>query len=174
MYMSITTKTGDKGQTSLFTGERVEKGCLRVETYGTIDELDSVLAMARAFVTKDEVRERIHELQKTLSRLMADYASLGREPRITMEEVRAMEDDMAAIEEDLPEMTAFIVPGDTQGGAMLDHARTIARRAERCSCRLAKEEPVAESDRLFLNRVSDYCFLLMRLEEDVYADSDDE
>ena len=50
--MSITTKTGDKGQTSLFTGERVEKGCLRVETYGTIDELDSVLAMARAFVTK--------------------------------------------------------------------------------------------------------------------------
>ena len=158
----------------MFPGERVEKGSLRVETYGTIDELDSALAMARAFVTKDEVRERIHELQKTISRLMADFASLGRDPLVTMAEVQALEEDMASIEEDLPEMHAFIVPGDTQGGAMLDHARTVARRAERCSCRLAKEAPIAESDRLFLNRVSDYCFLLMRLEEDVYADSDDE
>ena len=73
--MSVTTKTGDGGQTSLYTGERVNKDSQRVETYGTIDELGSALAMARAFAGQDEVRDRIFRLQQQLSLLMADFLS---------------------------------------------------------------------------------------------------
>ena len=163
--MSVTTKTGDKGQTSLYTGERVDKDCQRVETYGTIDELGSALAMARAFAEKAEVRERILKLQQQLSQLMADFASCGQQPYITAEMVLAIEQEIAAVEGRLPALTRFLVPGDTKAGAMLDMARSTARRAERCACRLSRETTIAESDRLFLNRISDYIFLLMRLEE---------
>ena len=171
--MSVTTKTGDKGKTSLFTGERVDKDSLRVEVYGTIDEVDAALAMARAFSEKDEVTKRIYGVQQKLGRLMADFASLGKEPLITAADVKAMEDDIAVLEDALPEQNSFIIPGDTKAGAMLDHARTVVRRAERLAIRLAKTEAVAESDRLFLNRLSDYCYLLMRLEEDVFTSSDE-
>lgn len=163
--MSITTKTGDKGTTSLYTGERVAKSSLRVETYGTIDEVCSAFAMARATTRKAEVREKILALQKNLSLLMADFASLERAPLVTADKVADIEKEIASIEKILPPLKEFIVPGDTQAGAMLDLARTITRRAERLACRLAEEELVAESDRLYLNRVSDYAFLLMRLEE---------
>lgn len=169
--MSITTKTGDKGETSLLTGERVKKGGLRVDTYGTLDEVNSALGLARAFADKDDVAERIHELQKNLPCLMADFASNGEaEPRITMADVKALEDKCDDIESDLPEEHEFIIPGGSQSGAMLDLARTTARRAERCAWRLAAEENVAESDMIYLNRLSDYCYLLMRLEEDIYED----
>ncbi len=163
--MSVTTKTGDKGTTSLYTGERVDKGCLRVETYGTIDEVGSALSMARAFAAKAEVKDRILELQKQLSLLMADFASLNKTPYITAETVKEIESAIVELEEQLPPLKCFLIPGDTKAGAMLDMARTIARRAERCACRLAQETAIAESDRLYLNRISDYCFLLMRLEE---------
>ena len=123
--MSVTTKTGDKGQTSLFTGERVDKDSLRVEVYGTIDEVDAALAMARAFSEKDEVTKRIYGVQQKLGRLMADFASLGKEPLITAADVKAMEDDIAVLEDALPEQNSFIIPGDTKAGAMLDHARTV-------------------------------------------------
>ncbi|WP_288807187.1 cob(I)yrinic acid a,c-diamide adenosyltransferase [uncultured Mitsuokella sp.] len=168
--MSITTKTGDNGETSLLTGERVKKSGLRVDTYGTLDEVDSALGLARAFSDKDDVAERILKLQRKLPALMADFASCGTEPRITMEDVREIESWCDDVESDLPEEHAFIIPGGSQSGAMLDLARTTARRAERCACRLAEAEEVAESDLVYLNRLSDYCYLLMRLEEDIYED----
>lgn len=168
--MSITTKTGDNGETSLLTGERVKKSGLRVDTYGTLDEVDSALGLARAFSDKDDVAERILKLQRKLPALMADFASCGTEPRITMEDVREIESWCDDVESDLPEEHAFIIPGSSQSGAMLDLARTTARRAERCACRLAEAEEVAASDRIYLNRLSDYCYLLMRLEEDIYED----
>ncbi len=168
--MSITTKTGDNGETSLLTGERVKKSGLRVDTYGTLDEVDSALGLARAFSDKDDVAERILKLQRKLPALMADFASCGTEPRITMDDVREIESWCDDVESDLPEEHAFIIPGGSQSGAMLDLARTTARRAERCACRLAESEEVAASDRIYLNRLSDYCYLLMRLEEDIYED----
>lgn len=168
--MSITTKTGDNGETSLLTGERVKKSGLRIDTYGTLDEVDSALGLARAFSDKDDVAERILKLQRKLPALMADFASCGTEPRITMEDVREIESWCDDVESDLPEEHAFIIPGGSQSGAMLDLARTTARRAERCACRLAEAEEVAASDRIYLNRLSDYCYLLMRLEEDIYED----
>lgn len=96
---------------------------------------------------------------------MADFASLGSSPRITEEHIRSIEQRIDDAEATLPPIKVFLVPGDTKAGAMLDLARATARRAERCACRLAAEEEVADTDRRFLNRISDYCFLLMRLEE---------
>ena len=163
--MSIYTKTGDAGETGLYTGERVRKSSLRVAVYGTVDELDSVLGLARAFVAKAEVRERVLALQKKLPALMADLASRAQEAMIAEADVAAIEQAMDELEGRLPPLTSFLVPGDTQGGAALDHARTVTRRAERLFCRLSEEEEVPDTDRRYLNRLSDYCFLLMRLEE---------
>ena len=87
----VYTRTGDKGKTSLYTGERVSKGCQRVETYGTIDEVDSVLGEARAFATHDNVKETIYVLQKELWLLMADVASVGKEANITPDHVTKLE-----------------------------------------------------------------------------------
>ena len=161
----IYTKTGDKGLTSLYTGERVEKNCLRVQTYGAIDEADSALGLARAFAELDDVREKILAVQKLLPRLMADFASLNQEPLITFDDVKHLEKEMDALENSLPPLREFIIPGNSKGGAFLDLARTITRRAERLACELSKSEPVHESDKIFLNRLSDYCFLLMRKED---------
>ena len=163
--MGVYTKTGDKGQTSLYTGERVDKNSLRVETYGSIDEVGSALAMVRAFATKEAVREKVLALLKKLPLLMADIASIGEQPTITREDSEMLEKDIDAIDAKLPKLNHFLIPGDTQAGAMLDLARTTVRRAERRFCALAKEEDLHEEDRGFLNRLSDYCFMLMRLEE---------
>lgn len=163
--MGVYTKTGDQGETGLYTGERVKKSSLRVETYGTVDELDSALAMARAFCRKADVREKILSLQKLLPLLMADLASLGQAPLIKKEHVEDLERGMDEMEAALPPLASFLIPGDTQGGAALDLARTVARRAERSFSRLAEQEEVHDTDRIFLNRISDYCFLLMRTEE---------
>ena len=163
--MSIYTKTGDAGETGLYTGERVKKSSLRVAVYGTVDELDSVLGLARALAAKGETKQRVLALQEKLPALMADLASLGAEARIREEDVQALEQAMDGLEQRLPLLNAFLIPGATPGGAALDHARTVTRRAERLFCRLAEEAPVHDTDRRYLNRLSDYCFLLMRLEE---------
>ena len=163
--MSIYTKTGDAGETGLYTGERVKKSSLRVAVYGTVDEIDSVLGLARALAAKEETKQRVLALQEKLPALMADLASLGAEARIREEDVQALEQAMDGLEQCLPPLTAFLIPGATPGGAALDHARTVPRRAERLFCRLAEEAPVHDTDRRYLNRLSDYCFLLMRLEE---------
>lgn len=163
--MGVYTKTGDKGQTSLFTGERVDKDSLRVETYGTIDEMNSALGMARAFCENEDVKTRIYLLQKNVSLFMADLASLGSEPYIKEFNIQELESEIDEIEGIVGPLACFLVPGDSKGGAMLDLARTIARRAERQILRLSKQEEVHDTDRLYINRLSDYCFMLMRLEE---------
>lgn len=163
--MSVYTKTGDKGETSLYTGERVQKNSPRVEVYGTIDEINSALAMARAFSTNENVKEKIYGLQKILPLLMADLASKDKPPLIKDEHIAAIESDMDDIEKKLPPLKAFVIPGDSKAGACLDLARTITRRAERRFLTLTAEELTHETNRLFMNRLSDYCFLLMRLED---------
>ncbi len=166
--MGVYTKTGDEGKTGLYTGERVDKDSLRVQVYGTIDEVDSALAMARAFSEKTEVKQKILALQKLLPMLMADLASLGKEPSILQSHISELEQEMDKIEAALPPLRCFIIPGDTKAGAMLDLARTVARRAERLFCALSKEEAVHQEDRIFLNRLSDYCYLLMREEQETW------
>lgn len=167
--MKIYTKTGDDGKTGLFTGERVDKDDPRVQTYGTVDELNSVLGMARAFSDVAEVREKIFQLQKILPRLMADLASMNKPALITEDDVKTLESEMDEMDKLLPPLKSFLTPGNTKSGAIIDLARTTARRAERIFCKLARFEAVHEVDGIFLNRLSDYCFMLMRVEEFVIA-----
>ncbi|WP_106626475.1 cob(I)yrinic acid a,c-diamide adenosyltransferase [Selenomonas massiliensis] len=164
--MSVTTKTGDQGQTSLFTGERIAKDDLRVEVYGIVDSLGSTLGMARAFAENKRVKDNIYGVQKQLGMLMADFASRNKPPHITEEMITGIEAEIASIEESLPALKEFIIPGDKKSSAMLDLARTTARAAERHAWTLARRGSVAEVDLRYLNRLSDYIFVLMRLEDE--------
>lgn len=162
--MSVYTKTGDKGMTGLLTGERIEKDSLRVEAYGTIDEFNAALGMSRSTCKNEFVLAEIYKLQKMNMLLMADLASLG-QSYIKPEHITALEQIIDQIEDQLPPLNSFIVPGDTQGGAALDLARTVARRAERYALQLSKIEQVNPDVLIILNRLSDLCFVLMRLEQ---------
>lgn len=164
--MSVYTKTGDKGMTGLFTGERVDKDSLRVDAYGTVDEMNSALALARAFSKKEFVVKKIYEIQKLNMFIMAELASINADAYIKSERIAEVEKTIDDIEAQLPLLKEFIVPGATQGGAALDLARTIIRRAERSVLKLSKVENVNGDILILLNRLSDLCFVLMRLEEE--------
>ena len=164
--MSVTTKTGEQGQTSRFTGERIAKDDLRVEVYGIVDSLGSTLGMARAFAENKRVKDNIYGVQKHLGMLMADFASRNKPPHITEEMIARIEAEITSIEESLPALKEFIIPGDKKSSAMLDLARTTARAAERHAWTLARRGSVAEVDLRYLNRLSDYIFVLMRLEDE--------
>ncbi|MDD4084083.1 MAG: cob(I)yrinic acid a,c-diamide adenosyltransferase [Acholeplasmataceae bacterium] len=165
MKASVYTRTGDKGTTALLSGERVPKFSLRVEAYGSIDEVTSALGLARATVRRDDVRETIHKVQQFLMSLMADVASLNLpEPYVTAEHVKFFEETIDRYDGMLKPLSRFIIPGDTQGAAALDMARTAARRAERACLRVADKETVNENVLICLNRLSDLCFILSRVE----------
>ena len=155
--MSVTTKTGDKGQTRLFTGQSIAKDDLRVETYGTIDQLTATIGMARAFAQNARVKELLFQLQKQLGILMADFASRGQEPMITEEMLQSIEAEITNIEGSLPPLTKFLVPGETKAEAFLDFARAWS---------LSRRGTVEDIDLRYLNRISDYLFILMRLENE--------
>lgn len=168
MKAAVYTRTGDKGTTGLYTGERVPKQSLRVEAYGTIDEITSALGLARSNVKRDDVRETIYQVQKLLMSVMADVASLNLpEPYIKEEHVKLFEETIDKYDAMLQPLAHFIVPGDTVGAAALDIARTTTRRAERCLLRLAETEPVNQQVLICLNRLSDLCFILARVETEV-------
>ncbi|VBB05676.1 atp:cob(i)alamin adenosyltransferase pduo-type [Lucifera butyrica] len=163
--VKVYTKTGDDGTTGLLTGQRVSKDSLRVEAYGTVDEVNSALGMARALCTDTEVRQTIHNLQKLLMLLMAEIASQDAgKSFVHSEHSITLEQQIDHFDAKLPPLNHFIVPGDTPGAAALDLARTVTRRAERCVLRLSHEEPVNEQVRIVLNRLSDLCFVLSRME----------
>lgn len=168
--MKIYTKTGDKGTTGLYTGQRVAKDSLRVETYGTIDELDTALGLARALCTKTTVKESIYQVQKLLSQVMAEIASVETEKvYITAEHVADIERLIDSYDAELPPLKAFLVPGDSPGSAALHMARTTTRRAERQVIRLSRQETVSENVLVLLNRLSDLCFILSRAEDHAHT-----
>ena len=166
--MKVYTKTGDKGTTGLFSGERVEKDSLRVEAYGTVDEIMSALGLARAFSAQSAVKESILGLQKNLMMLMADVASTNPAHRYVNEaSIAALEAEIDRYEALLAPLTNFIVPGATPAAAALDVARTTTRRAERAVIRLARQEAVNPHVQIALNRLSDFCFVLSRVESEL-------
>jgi cob(I)alamin adenosyltransferase len=165
---AVYTRTGDKGSTSLLTGERVPKQSLRVEAYGNIDEVRAELGLARATVVREDVKETIFKIQELLMSLMADVASLNlQESYIKPEHVTFFEQTIDQYDAMLAPLTHFITPGDNLGAAALDMARTTTRRAERALLRVTENEEVNNNVLLCLNRLSDLCFILLRVETEV-------
>ncbi|MFZ3109734.1 MAG: cob(I)yrinic acid a,c-diamide adenosyltransferase [Rectinemataceae bacterium] len=165
--MSIITRTGDDGDTGLWSGERIGKDDLRVEAYGTIDELSSALGVARHLCLQDEVLYAIEDIQRILFRVAGELASVSLtfDRPITAKDEEKLSERTISLEERIP-LRGFVLPGMTAGSAALDMARTIARRAERRVVALARKEEVSDDLRKFLNRLSDYLFMLARAEED--------
>lgn len=165
--MSIVTKSGDDGETDLWSGERVRKDSPRVEAYGTVDELSSSLGMARHLCGLAEVRAAIDDIQRLLFRVGAELASAGKPygNPVTEQDVEAIYQKTLSLEKKIV-ITGFVVPGMTAGSASLDVARTVARRAERRIVTLAREEKVAAELQKLMNRLSDYLFMLARAEEE--------
>jgi len=163
----IYTRTGDKGETGLAGGARVTKDSLRVEAYGNVDELNSVLGLARAFLKDKELDALLGELQKDLFVAGADLASPGeggREvPRISKDRIAEMERTIDKFEEELAPLKAFILPGGGQAGSILHYARTVARRAERRIVTLSKAEKINDQIMPYINRLSDLLFVVARV-----------
>jgi ATP:cob(I)alamin adenosyltransferase len=164
--MSITTKTGDGGETSLWTGERVRKDDLRVEAYGSLDELSSFLGLAAHSCRLPETLEALELVQRNLYKACSELASSHRPqgPLLTQADEEKITEAIHAIEAAVP-LTGFVLPGSTPGSAALDVARTVCRRAERRMVALASREDLGQSLRLYINRLSDYLFMLARREE---------
>ena len=174
--MKIYTKTGDKGTTSLFTGRRVSKHHIRIESYGTIDELNSHLGLLRDQGLDEHSHNMLVLIQEklfTVGSILATEPSKDSKlkiPRIHNSDIELLEKEMDQMNEDLPEMTHFILPGGHPTVSYCHIARTVCRRAERIISFLHENEPVPETLLSYINRLSDYLFVLARkLSKDVKA-----
>ncbi len=169
--MKIYTKTGDKGQTSLYDGTRVDKDSLRVESYGTVDELNSSIGFAMKFIEEDEIKEKLKKIQMRLFFVAGELATLEEGKYV----YKIKEEDIAALEkiidDYLPKISGvdkFIVPGSSIAAAALHVSRTICRRAERRILTLKREEQVSDILIKFVNRLSDVLYTYARyLENDL-------
>jgi cob(I)alamin adenosyltransferase len=162
----IYTRTGDKGETGLVGGARVPKDSTRVEAYGSVDEINSALGLARSALNDHEIGLVLEELQKDLFVAGADLAGHRKSqevPRITMERVFELERLIDRFESELPPLHAFILPGGGRAGAALHFVRTEARRAERRIVTLSRQEDINEQLIPYINRLSDLLFVLARV-----------
>ena len=163
------TRGGDRGETSLFGSGRVRKDSLRVEAYGTIDELNSCLGVAVAFCENPEMATALKKVQAKLFTAGADLATdMGSEtqgkaiPRIGRSDTDELERMIDALQEELPPLRSFILPGGTRLSAAIHLSRAVCRRAERRVVELARSEKVNQEMVPFLNRLSTYLFNLAR------------
>ena len=167
--MKIYTRTGDDGTTSLFSGGRVPKDHLRVEAYGTIDELNSTLGVARALKPRAQIEDWLVRVQNHLFYLGSDLATpidakSKHVARADSEHVAWLEATIDTMTADLPPLRNFILPGGSPVGAQVHVARTVCRRAERLIVRLTESEPVSPQVLPYINRLSDFLFTLARWE----------
>lgn len=170
--MKIYTRKGDRGETSLLGGGRVSKDHARVAAYGSVDELNSVLGWALTAAEDPGTRERLrlvqHDLFSIGAQLSAPPAREGRKrpevPDLPVERVDEMEAWIDEIEGEVPPLRHFILPGGTEGAAVLHVARTVCRRAERTVVPLVREGGADEAVVRYLNRLSDLLFSMARLE----------
>jgi cob(I)alamin adenosyltransferase len=165
--MKIYTKTGDKGQTSLIGGTRVPKHHVRIEAYGTVDELNSWLGVIRDSINEEKTKLFLIQIQNQLFTIGSHLASdpdksKMKLPEITEEHVRALENEMDAIDSLVPPMKHFVLPGGNIAVSHCHVARCVCRRAERCIIHLSETAPVDELLIRYINRLSDYLFMLSR------------
>lgn len=169
--MKVYTRRGDRGETDLFGEGRVGKDDLRVCAYGDVDELNACLGLYAAASTLDEVPGLVQRVQSTLfdlgSQLAAPDASKRAKsgsPEVGTEAIDALEDEIDGFEKELEPLARFILPGGSEAAARLHQARTVCRRAERSAVALARREPLEPAVLGYLNRLSDWLFVLARLE----------
>ncbi len=170
--MSIATKTGDNGTTGLMYNRRVAKTHARVEAYGTVDELNAALGLAKATANEPGVKDRLVEVQKDLVVLMGELATLPSDleryskdgfSRVTPELSAKLDVWVREIEARNPSFKGWATPGATVHAAALDVARTTCRRSERKVCALQEANELANSEIIiFLNRLSDLLWLMAR------------
>ena len=171
----VYTRRGDKGETDLVGGERTPKDGLRIEAYGTVDELNAAVGVARAFNAAELERSpACRELDVVLRRLQSELFDLGAELatppaafqpgmfRVGAAEVTALEQVMDRCQEELAPLRSFILPGGGRVSALLHVARTVCRRAERDVLRLMRHEAIGDQPLAYLNRLSDLLFVLSR------------
>lgn len=166
----IYTRTGDKGETSLGGGERVSKSHIRIEAIGAVDELNSQLGITYLFMKSDE-KDFIRQIQNELFDVGADLCykdapQLRETHRLSIDQsyVDRLEEKIDQLNAHLDPLRSFVLPGGSQASAFLHGARTICRRAERSCVLLSKENTVNPIIILYLNRLSDYLFVLARIE----------
>jgi cob(I)alamin adenosyltransferase len=167
--MKIYTRTGDDGTTSLFSGGRVPKDHLRIEAYGTVDELNSALGAARAARPAAVTDERLRQVQHQLFHLGADLATpldarADWVVRVTAAQVAWLEAEIDAMTADLTPLKHFILPGGSPAAAQIHIGRTVCRRAERLVVNLLEHEPLGDHVVPYINRLSDFLFVLARHE----------
>jgi cob(I)alamin adenosyltransferase len=165
----VFSKKGDRGETSLLSGERVSKASLRPQAYGTLDEASSALGLAKALTSNGSIKEIIGAVQEDLIVLGAELACTGKDQgdyRIRPDQTSRLEQRIAELQQEVPLPRQFIHPGENAVGAAIDLARTIVRRAERC-CIALKEAGQLESPEVhaYLNRLADLLFTLARYAE---------
>lgn len=172
--MKIYTKTGDKGTTALFGGTRVPKHHNRIESYGTVDELNSHIGLIRDQDIAENHKQLLSHIQDRLFTLGAILATdpekavlkSGKErlniPKISEEDITLLENKIDEMNDSLPPMTNFILPGGHQTVSFCHIARCVCRRAERHTSFLNENEPVDEQVLIYLNRLSDFLFVLAR------------
>lgn len=166
----IYTGTGDKGTTSLVGGERVSKAHVRIESYGTVDELNSFIGLLITALKDEKDTDFLSFVQHKLftigSYLATDQATteLKVESKVTPGSIERIEREIDRIDNELPRMRAFILPGGCRSAGLAHVCRTVCRRAERQIYRLAEECPIEDPVLIFMNRLSDYLFVLARKE----------
>ena len=167
--MKIYTKTGDSGTTALFTGTRVPKHHIRIESYGTLDELNAILGLVRDQDIAQTHKDSLVKIQDKLFTLGAILATEPKKdnrlkiPRVQEEDITFLEQEIDQMNESLPPMTHFILPGGHTTVSYCHMARTVCRRAERMISYLNEKEPLPEKLIAYINRLSDYLFVLGRM-----------
>ncbi len=166
--MKIYTKTGDNGTTALIGGIRVPKNHLRIEAYGTLDELIAYAGVVRDHVTNEELSKNLIHIQDKLMVCAAILASGNDEfyeklPKLSNEDIVWLEKQIDKMEEKLPKLNKFILPGGHPAVSFCHVARTVCRRAERITLSLYNSTTIPELLLKYLNRLSDYLFVLSRL-----------
>ena len=180
--MKVYTKTGDKGTTALFGGTRVAKHHIRIESYGTVDELNSHIGLIRDQKVGARTQEILIHIQNKLFTVGAILATApekvtlksGKErlniPKIDAKDIELLETEMDQMDSNLPPMTHFVLPGGHTTVSYCHIARCVCRRAERLATLLHESEPIDEHVLMYLNRLSDYLFVLARkLSKDLQA-----
>ena len=163
--MKIYTKTGDKGETSVIGGVRLPKHHPRIEAYGTLDELIALIGMLRSFDQSCVPRNELVEIQSVLMScctVIATHPSAKVPEGIYIEDTGSLESSIDRMEAKLPKLQSFILPGGNQPAATANLARTVCRRAERAILRLNEAEQTDPDVVKYLNRLSDYLFVLSR------------